>query len=238
MSENATALVPIVDIGSQEAGRQLYEITSDESVQHILAKRHLVDVIYKYSPDVRTAVDSVQHDIRAHDAGKAAVMAVMNSQGNLSGLASAIPGRAPRQVREIVRRLPPALTSWPLSSVLRKYNPYIVAWTNEALVPRRSPVLLNAAYKELADPKGGVAWEVLAGDDYSELELNTRLFITRRFNPWSVETGFRNSPVHMVLQDVGLSEQGQGWFDNGDSRQKAVPHGTLYALKRPLDVPA
>lgn len=235
---NVNTLQAVTEFSAEDLGKQVFALVSDEGTRSTLLERHFVGVVARHSKSKEDSVESMERAQRIHYTGAMAIFAVVASSGDAVGMATADPALKLRRIRNlpIIRRLPPATVNWPLAQTLRGYSPNVAAWTSEPLISRMRPKLLEESYRELAQPSGP-AYEMFAGN-VRQLGLTERMFATRRFNPWTIETGFHNSPVHMALDRAGLEYREDGWFDDNEDRHHAVPHTTLYSLKDPRTVPS
>jgi hypothetical protein len=234
---NPFVLIPVTEFNAAELGCQVNGLVENEQTRAMLAARHLIGVLVRHSGDVDSSIESMKRAQAKHKAGEMAVMAVVAPKGDVMGMATADPNIRLRRLARITKRLPPAVVSWPFAQTQKGYSPNIAAWTTEPLIPRHAPRLLEDSYRELV-ASWGHSFDVFAGPDYKELEFSERMYYSRAFNPWTIEPGFKNSPVHLAIQNAGLELQDDGYFDDNEDRHHAVPFSRLYAVKDSRMVPS
>ncbi len=219
-----------------DVGRQVHAIVAQEAIKKMLEERHFIGTLRRHSREVDDSINSLKDAQQLHSSHETAVLAIVDQPGNVVGLATAYPDlELKRQRVPFLRRLPPDRVRWPVVKRVKYLAPNIAAWTSEPLEARHVPSLLEKAYTELASAHSEApAFRAFTAGAYDQLGPDEKLTADRSFNPWTIETGFTNSPVHMAVVNAGLHRQAGGWFDDNEDTHQGLPFSSLYTLKRHL----
>lgn len=205
-------LIPYSEFNSsRDLAIQLHEVVA--SNKPLLQERKLNGPIIRYGGSLRQGIEKVEKGQREHIAGELGHFAVVGDSGDVIGSASIYPDLMLRKLRLPV---PPVLAFGRLAVGYPYATPNIHAWVADGEGD------LTDVYKNLVK---------LSRDMKYRQRMNKPEFV----NPWHVGSAWtvepKSSPkeVHDAIKATTLSKVATRRFDQGESRLRVPPRGTLYA---------
>lgn len=208
----AIELVPYSDFDNPEdLAQQLHEAVLDN--WSLLKQRKLSGPIFRYGGDIDTATEKVEKGQREHLSGELGHFAVIGNSGDVVGSASIYPDL---ELRKLRFPIPPVLAMGRLATRLPYATPNIHGWIGY------DEDGLTEVYKQLL--------KLSHQQPYHRNVTQTNLLTPwHGGSAWTVEPAKSPHDIHRMIRASKLQKVGTRRYDEGESKLKIPPRGTLYA---------